>query len=55
MADSTTNKAKDIFGKVTGYVKANKKPLGIGAGTGFGVGTLLTLAITKIKGKKAKK
>ena len=37
------------------YFKTNKKPLAIGGGGGLVVGSLVTLAVDKLKGKKGKK
>ena len=37
------------------YIKSNKKPLAIGGGGGLVVGSIVTLAIDKFKGKKGKK
>jgi hypothetical protein len=53
MAEGT--KVSGIFKKGLDYVKTNKKPLAIGGGSGLVVGSLLTLAANKIKGKKGKK
>lgn len=54
MAENT-NKAAGAAKKVLEYVKNNKKPLGIGAGTGLSLGVVSTLLIGKVKSKKGKK
>ena len=54
MAD-TPNKAAGAAKKVLEYVKSNKKPLGIGAGSGLTLGVVGTLLIGKAKSKKGKK
>lgn len=48
-------KVSGFFKKGLDYVKSNRKPLAIGGGSGLVVGSLITLAIDKIKGKKGKK
>ena len=53
MADATGK--TNAFTKVLGYVKAQKKPLAIGGGTGLVLGAGLTLVASKLKGKKGKK
>ena len=44
-----------VFKKGLDYVKSNKKPLAIGGGSGLFIGSLITLAIDKLKGKKGSK
>ena len=54
MADGTS-KVTGIFKSGLNYIKTNKKPLALGGGTGLVIGSLVTLAVGKIKSKKGKK
>ena len=44
-----------VLKKGLDYLKTNKKPLAIGGGGGLVIGSLVTLAVDKLKGKKGKK